>query len=148
MLACGWRWTFVLTGAAGVVLALVWYGLYREPGSVGLTAAETAYLSGGEDETGGARATRADWWRLLHHRTTLGMVLGLFGETGWLTDRLFARGLSRVNSCKLPIVSGMVGMAGFTVVAALTPSTIVAVSAISVALLFGLSGATTSRWRA
>ena len=35
-------------------------------------------------------------------------------------------------------------MAGFTVVAALTPSTIVAVSAISVALLFnGMSGATT-----
>jgi MFS family permease len=185
MLACGWRWTFALTGTAGVVLALAWYGFYREPGKVGLTAEETAYLSGGGTDPAEPRATRADWWRLLQYRATLGMVLGLFGEmymgwlyqtwlpayleierhmsipktgwvagipfvfgvlgaigSGWLADGLAARGLSRVNSCRLPIVAGMVGMAGFTVVAALTPSTLVAVAAISVALLFnGMSGA-------
>jgi MFS family permease len=185
MLACGWRWTFALTGAAGVVVAFVWYRFYREPGSLRLTADETAYLSGGNDEADSRRTTLADWCRLLRYRTTLGMVIGLFGEmymgwlyqtwlpayleierhmsipntgwvagipfafgaigsigSGWLADWLSARGLSRVNSCRLPIVSGMVGMAGFTVVAALTPSTIVAVAAISVALLFnGMSGA-------
>ena len=68
-------------------------------------------------------------------------VIGSIGA-GWLADRLSARGVSPVNSCKIPVVIGLGGMAGFTVVAALTPSTFVAVAAISTALLFnGMAGA-------
>ena len=68
-------------------------------------------------------------------------VIGAVGA-GWLTDRLAARGVSPVNSCKVPIVAGLVGMAGFTIVAALTPSTWVAMIAISLALtLNGMTGA-------
>jgi MFS family permease len=68
-------------------------------------------------------------------------VIGSIGS-GWLVDHLSKRGFSPVNSCKIPVVIGLGGMAGFTIVAALTPSTFVAVAAISTALLFnGMAGA-------
>jgi MFS family permease len=68
-------------------------------------------------------------------------VLGSIGA-GWASDRLAAHGVSPINSCKVPVVIGLTGMAGFTIVAALTPSTFVAVTAISVALAFnGMAGA-------
>jgi MFS family permease len=68
-------------------------------------------------------------------------VIGSLGS-GWSADYLARRGVSPVNSCKIPVVIGLVGMAAFTVVAALTPSTFVAVAAISTALLFsGMAGA-------
>jgi MFS family permease len=68
-------------------------------------------------------------------------VLGSIGA-GWASDRLAAHGISPINSCKVPVVIGLTGMAGFTIVAALTPSTFVAVTAISVALAFnGMAGA-------
>ena len=65
-------------------------------------------------------------------------VIGSVGA-GWLTDRLAARGVSPINSCKIPVV---IGLAGFTIVTALTPSTVVAVVAVSTALAFnGMAGA-------
>jgi MFS family permease len=68
-------------------------------------------------------------------------VIGSIGS-GWLADHLAGRGISPVNSCKIPVVIGLGGMAAFTIVAALTPSTFVAVAAISTALLFnGMAGA-------
>jgi MFS family permease len=68
-------------------------------------------------------------------------IIGSVGS-GWMSDSLAGRGVSPVNSCKIPVVIGLVGMSGFTVVAALTPSAFVAVAAISVALLFsGMAGA-------
>jgi len=68
-------------------------------------------------------------------------VIGSIGA-GWTTDFLSRRGVSPVNSCKIPVVVGLTGMAGFTIVAALTPSTFIAVAAISTALLFnGMAGA-------
>jgi MFS family permease len=68
-------------------------------------------------------------------------VIGSIGA-GWASDRLAARGMSPVNSTKIPAVVGLTGMACLTIVAALTPSTFVAVTAISVALTFnGMAGA-------
>jgi MFS family permease len=68
-------------------------------------------------------------------------VLGSIGA-GWGSDLLSARGVSPINSCKVPVVIGLTGMAAFTIVAALTPSTFVAITAISVALTFnGMAGA-------
>jgi MFS family permease len=68
-------------------------------------------------------------------------VLGSIGA-GWLADALAARGVSPINSCKIPVVIGLAGMAGFTIVTALTPSTLVAVIAVSTALAFnGMAGA-------
>lgn len=70
-----------------------------------------------------------------------GFVGSLFG--GWACDRLMAAGFSPINSRKLPIIVGMIGMAAFTVLAALADSNLVAVGCITVAMFLGnMSGAT------
>ena len=69
MLSFGWRWMFVLMGAAGLVVAAVLYAVHRDPGDVGRAVEE--------DEAG--RVTWADWSGLFRYRTTWGMVAGFFG---------------------------------------------------------------------
>jgi MFS family permease len=185
MLSFGWRWMFVLSGLAGMFIAAVWFGVYREPQEAALRPEEKAYLLDGEVTTAAERVTWADWKRLFAYRATWGVIIGIFGEaymswvyqtwlpayleierhmsipkvgwvagipfafgvvgsigSGWFTDLLAARGVSPVNSCKIPVVIGLLGMSGFTVVGALTADTFVAVVAISTALLFnGMAGA-------
>jgi sugar phosphate permease len=63
-------------------------------------------------------------------------VLGSIGG-GWFADRLMATGLSPINSRRIPVIVGLLGMAGFTVLAAETPSNTIAVACISAALMFG-----------
>ena len=63
-------------------------------------------------------------------------VVGSVGG-GWLADRLMRAGFSPVNSRKLPVVVGLIGMAAFTVVAAEAASDVLAVACISAALMFG-----------
>ena len=65
-------------------------------------------------------------------------VVGSIGG-GWIADWLMRRGFSPVNSRKIPVIVGLLGMVGFTVVAAETPSDFLAVAAISAALMFGAS---------
>ena len=70
-----------------------------------------------------------------------GFLGSLFG--GWFCDKLMHGGFSAINSRKLPIVIGMIGMASFTVLAAITPSNSVAVLCITAAMFLGnMSGAT------
>jgi MFS family permease len=70
-----------------------------------------------------------------------GFLGSLFG--GWVCDRLVRGGFSPINSRKLPVIIGMVGMATFTVLAAVTASNTVAVLCITVAMFLGnMSGAT------
>ena len=63
-------------------------------------------------------------------------VVGSIGG-GWIADLLMRRGFSPINSRKIPVILGLLGMVGFTVIAAETPSDSLAVAAISGALLFG-----------
>jgi cyanate permease len=65
-------------------------------------------------------------------------VVGSIGG-GWIADRLMQRGFSPVNSRKIPVIAGLLGMVAFTVVAAETESDVLAVAAISAALMFGAS---------
>ncbi|HEY4041743.1 MAG TPA: MFS transporter [Rhodopila sp.] len=65
-------------------------------------------------------------------------VVGSIGG-GWIADQLMRRGFSPINSRKIPVIVGLLGMVVFTVVAAETPSDIGAVAAISAALMFGAS---------
>ncbi|MDE2517672.1 MAG: MFS transporter [Rhodospirillales bacterium] len=70
-----------------------------------------------------------------------GFIGSLFG--GWFCDKLMAAGFSPINSRKLPIVIGMIGMATFTVLAALIPSNTIAVGCITVSMFLGnMAGAT------
>jgi MFS family permease len=163
MVAFGWRGAFVATGLAGLVVAGLWLGLYRDPVS-------------GE---AGARAERTPWSALLRAPTLWAMALGNAGsgymnwfyaawlpgylmtarhltlpQTGWaasipylfgfagslaggfICDRLAAAGLSPIASRKVPIVTGLVVGAAFTGLTILAPTSGTAVAAIAVALFF------------
>src|ERR1700756_5227369 len=48
MLAFGWRTMFMLMGAAGLLVAAVWYFVYRNPTDVALTAEENTYRTQGD----------------------------------------------------------------------------------------------------
>jgi MFS family permease len=91
MLRLSWRWMFVIVGAAGVVLALVWWSIHRDPSEVRLTPDELRYLTEGDENTTSRPPSFAEWKQLFAHRTTWGMIAGFFGTiytlwlyTGWL----------------------------------------------------------------
>jgi sugar phosphate permease len=189
MLEFGWRLMFVIMGIAGIVVALLWYGIYREVNEAGLSQAEAHYLTEGEEErTPDQRVSLSEWAQLFKFRVTWGLILGFFGivymvwlfqawlpayleiqrhmsvratgfvaaipyacgvvgsvGAGWVTDRLMARGFSPINSRKVPIIIGLVGMAGFTFMAAEAASNVVAVAAISGSVFFA-GGASGMSW--
>jgi MFS family permease len=64
-----------------------------------------------------------------------GVIGGLFG--GWLTDWLMARGLSPINSRRVPMTISLLGMAACTIAAAVIPSNALAVAFISAAMFLG-----------
>lgn len=186
MIGVGWRWMFIVVGVAGVLVALVWFALYRDPSARQLTAAETHYLLDGEDSSAGQPVSFAEWRQLFRFRTTWGMIFGNFGSGymiwlyaawlpgyleiqrhmtiahtgviasipyifgflgslfgGWVCDSLMRAGLSPINSRKVPIIVGMIGMAAFTVAAALAPGNTMAVVCITVSMFLGnMAGAT------
>jgi sugar phosphate permease len=79
MLAFGWRWMFALMGIAGLVVAVLFYLLHRDPGDVAVTAGEHAYLTEADTTLASRAVTWAEWKRLFAYRTTWGMIIGFFG---------------------------------------------------------------------
>jgi MFS family permease len=86
MLKLSWRWMFLIVGAAGIVLAIVWWSVHRDPSEVDLTAEERRYLTEGDESTSTRPPSFAEWKELFAHRTTWGMIAGFFGTvyTLWL----------------------------------------------------------------
>jgi MFS family permease len=91
MLTLSWRWMFLIVGAAGVFLAIVWWSIHRDPAEVNLTPEEVRYLTEGDANTTSRPPSFAEWRQLFAHRTTWGMIAGFFGTiytlwlyTGWL----------------------------------------------------------------
>jgi sugar phosphate permease len=91
MLRLSWRWMFFIVGAAGIVLAFVWWSIHRDPSELSLTPAERQYLTEGDENTTSRPPSFAEWRQLFAHRTTWGMIAGFFGTiytlwlyTGWL----------------------------------------------------------------
>ncbi|MFP3398478.1 MFS transporter, partial [Brevibacterium sp. SIMBA_078] len=50
MVAFGWRWMFIITGALGIIVAAGWYLMYRNRNEVALTPAEAAFIDEGSDK--------------------------------------------------------------------------------------------------
>jgi MFS family permease len=91
MLTFSWRWMFLIVGAAGVLLAVVWWNIHRDPSEVALTPDEVSYLTEGDENAASRPPSLAAWRHLFTHRTTWGMIAGFFGTvytlwlyTGWL----------------------------------------------------------------
>ncbi len=95
MLVFGWRAMFVIMGGVGLVLAAVFFLIFRNPGEVALTAEERGFLREGDAPGIAKPVTLADWKRLFAFRTTWGMIVGYFGciyvtwlYTAWLPGYL------------------------------------------------------------
>ncbi len=80
IVATSWHWAFFVTGAMGLVAAVVWVSLYRDPDPKTMTAAERAYLEADGDGEAKPAMTFAAWRALFRHRATWGMMLGFFGS--------------------------------------------------------------------
>ncbi|MGP4015808.1 MFS transporter [Saccharopolyspora sp. 5N708] len=74
----GWRASFLVCGLVGLVFAVLWLRVYRDPGDhPTVTATELAHIrSGSAPEDASGPAMR--WRELLAYRTTWGMVGGFF----------------------------------------------------------------------
>ncbi|AUT65992.1 MFS transporter [Paraburkholderia terrae] len=76
-----WRWAFIVTGVVGLVVAVVWLAVYRDPAKATMTEEERRYLEGDEAEHKPAPSvTFAEWRSLFSHGTTWGMLIGFFGS--------------------------------------------------------------------
>jgi sugar phosphate permease len=80
ILATSWHWAFFVTGALGLVAAVAWVTLYRDPVRAEMSADERAYLELAESGATAPPANFAAWRALFRHRTTWGMMLGFFGS--------------------------------------------------------------------
>ena len=117
LLTMSWRGMFVIVGALGIVVALVWLRIYRDP-----TLSEQALITGAQaQEAIASTAPKVGWGRLLQQRNTWFMVLGAFGifytvwvYLTWLPSYLqTARGFSLAQSgwlASLPFLCGIIGV--------------------------------------
>lgn len=78
--ATSWHWAFFVTGAMGLVAAVVWVALYRDPVREQMSEAELAYLDAGQKAEPVPATTFASWRALFRHRATWGMLFGFSGS--------------------------------------------------------------------
>jgi sugar phosphate permease len=78
--ATSWHWAFYVTGALGIVAAIMWVTFYRDPVHERMSAEERAYLELGEVREAAPKTSFATWSALFRHRVTWGMMLGFFGS--------------------------------------------------------------------
>lgn len=117
LLTMSWRGMFIIVGALGVVVALVWLRIYRDP-----TLQEQAMIKGAAmQEAIASTEPKVGWGQLLRQRNTWFMVLGAFGifytvwvYLTWLPSYLqTARGFSLSQSgwlASLPFLCGIIGV--------------------------------------
>jgi len=94
MLHAGWRTMFAVIGALGIVLALVWFPVFRDPPAPSEPQHEGAHHSSGAGHSSEVRqSSRArqssgagQWLALFRSPVMWGMLLGFSGinYTGWL----------------------------------------------------------------
>lgn len=80
IIATSWHWAFFVTGGLGLLAAIVWITLYRDPVHAQMSAAERGYLEADDAGAEKPATSFAAWRALFRHRTTWGMMLGFFGS--------------------------------------------------------------------
>ena len=92
LLAYGWRPMFFVIGVAGIVIALLWQIVYRDPEHYGIAEAERAAIHADDDVV---PHTIGGWPTLFRQATTWGMAFGFLGVIymtwlygTWLPDYL------------------------------------------------------------
>jgi MFS family permease len=84
MLAFGWRAMFIAMGAVGVLGALVWFWVYRNPHAAELSAQDNAYLA--DNRAAAGTVTAGQWARLFYFRSTWALMMLAFcaGYAIWM----------------------------------------------------------------
>ncbi|HEU5021792.1 MAG TPA: MFS transporter [Bryobacteraceae bacterium] len=91
MLSLSWRWMFLIVGATGIVLSVIWWRSHRDPVEIDLNPEEIRYLTEGDENATTRPTSFAEWRQLFSFGTTWGMIAGFFGAmyvlwlyTAWL----------------------------------------------------------------
>ena len=79
MLSFGWRWMFVVMGLTGLVVAAVWFAVFRDPRDVDLSVEEREHLTEGDPPEALPPISFAHWRQLFAFRSIWGLMLGCFG---------------------------------------------------------------------
>ncbi|MEO1246851.1 MAG: MFS transporter [Pseudomonadota bacterium] len=89
--AFGWRGLFIVSGAVGIVWAVVWYALYRDPKDHGsISPEELEFINSERGDTGerhgeaGVKLTLADFVTVFSNRKLWGIYIGKFCLGGTL----------------------------------------------------------------
>jgi ACS family glucarate transporter-like MFS transporter len=118
----GWRMTFVVIGAIGVLWAIVWWWFYTETPETHplMNKAEVEYIRGGQAMKHGEDNTIAmKWYELLRYRNIWAMCLGFFTINyisyffiTWLPTYLVKeKGMGMIQMgfvASLPLLAGLV----------------------------------------
>ena len=109
----GWRWTFIITGAIGLIWLVFWFIMYEIPTKhPKLNKAEFNYIHSDKDEViaDDAPTDRVSWVRLLKFKQTWAFALGKFLTDGvwwfylfWLPDFLKEQYQLTKTGLSLPI---------------------------------------------
>ena len=88
MLLFGWRWMFIIMGALGLGVAVLWYALYRDPNELPLSEAENRARTEGDPPDRVRQVSFAEWGGLFRSRTAWGLIGGYFGVIyqNWLLN--------------------------------------------------------------
>jgi sugar phosphate permease len=120
MLTFSWRWMFAIMGICGIIVAVAFFVVHRDPDQVNLSREEKDYLTDAESVADSKRVTWQAWQRLFRFRTTWGMIFGYFGTiyvlwiyNAWLPGYLeMERHISISNTgwiASIPFLFGVVG---------------------------------------
>ena len=133
--ALGWRGLFIVSGAIGILWAVIWYFAYRDPDDhPSVSEEELNYIKKGRGFQGDSTENQAkkkfnwsDLFKMLTHRKLLGVYIGqfclgslfIFFLTWFPTYLVKFRGLDFIKSgflASLPFLGAFVGVlaAGFT----------------------------------
>ncbi|MEK0446746.1 MAG: hypothetical protein RLZZ399_2067 [Verrucomicrobiota bacterium] len=118
----GWRMSFVITGAIGLLWTLVWIRIYRSPAQhPWITPEERAYIESDQPAAPSAPgASKIRWVDLFRYRTIWGMMLGFFSlnfviyffSTWFPTYLVKARGLDLKQMGLLGMIPALVAILG------------------------------------
>jgi D-galactonate transporter len=77
IVAFGWRMSFVITGALGIIWAFFWWRMYKKPQDhAGTSQAERDYIAA--DQPPAEVVKKVPWGSLFKYRTVWGMMAGFF----------------------------------------------------------------------
>lgn len=109
--AWGWEWSFILTGAIGLIWLFFWYTTYATPDeklkSGHLSQAEYNFIHSDKDEQASAPGAKVSWLRLLRFRQTWAFAVGKFLTDGiwwfflfWLPSFLAGENARKIDAFK------------------------------------------------